>query len=123
MVLQCASDQGGPRKEFFRLVLSAVKEKYFDKGLREHLAQDYVTVGKIMGKSNYWYDYRIYTATELIYFYILVVHFAGLNVISLLITRFRDVDCAFCCNVVLSKFSPYEPNIILHPNFTLKQNQ
>lgn len=47
MVLQCASDQGGPRKEFFRLVLSAVKEKYFDKGLREHLAKDYVTVGKL----------------------------------------------------------------------------
>ncbi|XP_065934567.1 uncharacterized protein [Magallana gigas] len=46
---ECASDQGGPRKEFFRLVLSAVKEKYFDKGLREHLAKDYVTVGKIMG--------------------------------------------------------------------------
>lgn len=68
MFLQCASDQGGPRKEFFRLVLSAVKEKYFDKGLREHMAKDYVTVGKIMGKFNYWYDYRFYTATELIYF-------------------------------------------------------
>lgn len=51
MEYECASDQGGPRKEFFRLVLSAVKEKYFDKGLREHLAKDYVTVGKIMALS------------------------------------------------------------------------
>ncbi|XP_061171879.1 uncharacterized protein LOC133181380 [Saccostrea echinata] len=48
---ECASDQGGPRKEFFRLVLSAIKEKYFDKGLREHLAKDYITVGKIMALS------------------------------------------------------------------------
>lgn len=60
--------KGAHVKNCFRLVLSAVKEKYFDKGLREHLAKDYVTVGKIMGKFNYCYDCRIYTATELIYF-------------------------------------------------------
>ena len=40
---------GGPRKEFFRLVLRAIKEKFFDNGLKNHLAEDYVIVGTIMG--------------------------------------------------------------------------
>lgn len=45
-----AEDLGGPRKEFFRIALTLIKEKYFDFGLRELLADDYVTVGKIFGK-------------------------------------------------------------------------
>ncbi|KAL5007947.1 hypothetical protein ScPMuIL_013528 [Solemya velum] len=48
---EVAVDYGGPRKEFFRLVLTAIKEKYFDYGLREHLAEDYITVGKIIALS------------------------------------------------------------------------
>ena len=48
--LQCANDYGGPRKEFFRLVMLSIKEKYFDKGIREHLADDYETVGILMGE-------------------------------------------------------------------------
>lgn len=47
---ECADDYGGPRKEFFRLVMNAIKEKYFDKGIREHLADDYETVGILMGE-------------------------------------------------------------------------
>lgn len=49
-------------------MFSVVKEKYFDKGLREYLVKDYVMVGKIMGKFNYCYDCRIYIVIELIYF-------------------------------------------------------
>ena len=45
-----AKDYGGPRKEFFLTVLNAIKEKYFDKGLRQHLFNKYETIGKIMGK-------------------------------------------------------------------------
>ena len=48
--VQCAEDYGGPRKEFFRLVLNAIKDKYFDKGLRDHLCEDYEPVGIKMGK-------------------------------------------------------------------------
>uniref|UniRef100_A0A8W8I3L1 HECT domain-containing protein n=1 Tax=Magallana gigas TaxID=29159 RepID=A0A8W8I3L1_MAGGI len=48
---ETAEDLGGPRKEFFQLVLSEIKRKYFDSGLREHLAKDYLTVGKIMSLS------------------------------------------------------------------------
>ncbi|CAB3983996.1 leucine-rich repeat-containing DDB_G0290503 isoform X1, partial [Paramuricea clavata] len=48
---ECAEDYGGPRKEFFRLVLNAIKDKYFDKGLRDHLCEDYEPVGIIMGLS------------------------------------------------------------------------
>ena len=50
MFIQCTEDYGGPRKEFFRLVLNAIKDKYFDKGLRDHLSEDYEPVGIIMGK-------------------------------------------------------------------------
>ena len=31
------------------LVLNAIKDKYFDKGLRDHLSEDYEPVGMIMG--------------------------------------------------------------------------
>ncbi|XP_061170625.1 uncharacterized protein LOC133180021 [Saccostrea echinata] len=43
---ETAVDYGGPRKEFFRLILQAIKEKYFDSGLRELLYEDYEVVGK-----------------------------------------------------------------------------
>ncbi|XP_028395705.1 uncharacterized protein LOC114519736 [Dendronephthya gigantea] len=39
---------GGPRKEFFRLILLEIKEKYFDDGLRDLLAEEYITIGMIM---------------------------------------------------------------------------
>lgn len=55
-MFQIKGGGGGARKECFRLVLSAVNEKYFDKGLREHMAKDYVTVGKSMGKFKHCYD-------------------------------------------------------------------
>ena len=48
---EAANDYGGPRKEFLRLVLINIKEKYFDAGLIEDLAEDYVTCGVIMGLS------------------------------------------------------------------------
>ena len=44
-------DYGGPRKEFFRLMLIEIKEKYFDGGLREDLAEKYKIVGIVMGLS------------------------------------------------------------------------
>ncbi|KAL9977064.1 hypothetical protein ACROYT_G014428 [Oculina patagonica] len=44
-----AQDLGGPRKEFFKLIMQAVKEKYFDKGLLPHYENDYQTVGSIFG--------------------------------------------------------------------------
>ena len=45
-----ARDYGGPRKEFFGCVLREIRDKYFEHGLREHLAADYLTVGVIMSK-------------------------------------------------------------------------
>lgn len=45
-----AEDYGGPRKEFFRLVLTEIKETYFDKGLRELLREKYVAIGIILGE-------------------------------------------------------------------------
>ena len=39
-------------KEGVDLVLNAIKDKYFDKGLRDHLSEDYEPVGMIMGKDN-----------------------------------------------------------------------
>ena len=59
--LQCANDYGGPRKEFFRLVMLSIKEKYFDKGIREHLADDYETVGILMGE--WFYKLFLYILT------------------------------------------------------------
>ena len=46
-----AQDFGGPRKEFFRLILTEIKEKLFDNGLIEDFAEDYYTSGIIMGLS------------------------------------------------------------------------
>lgn len=34
------------------MIMNAIKEKYFDKGLRQHLFYKYETIGKIMGKQN-----------------------------------------------------------------------
>ena len=42
-------DLGGPRKEWIRLMNMAIKDKYFNKGLREHLADEYCYVGVMMG--------------------------------------------------------------------------
>ena len=44
---ELASDLGGPRKEFFMLIQS----KYFDKGLRDYMSEDYEVAGLIMGLS------------------------------------------------------------------------
>ncbi|CAH3139854.1 unnamed protein product [Porites lobata] len=48
---EIAEDLGGPRKEFFGLILHEIKEKYFDHGLRWDFEKDYETVGLIMGMS------------------------------------------------------------------------
>lgn len=46
-----AQDFGGPRKEFFNLAVGEIKAKYFDKGWREHLAEDYEMVGLLLALS------------------------------------------------------------------------
>ena len=43
-----ARDVGGPRKEILRLCLKEIKEKYFENGLRELLAEEYKYVGVVM---------------------------------------------------------------------------
>lgn len=48
---ECAEDQGGPRREFFRLCIKEIKDKYFENGLKTHLQDDYSTVGLIMALS------------------------------------------------------------------------
>ena len=48
---EMAHDNGGPRKEFFTLCLREIKEKFFDNGLREVLADNYEKVGIIMAMS------------------------------------------------------------------------
>ena len=48
---ESAEDFGGPRQEFFRLCLQEIKAKYFDNGLKNHLVDDYSTVGLIMALS------------------------------------------------------------------------
>ncbi|CAC5404070.1 unnamed protein product [Mytilus coruscus] len=48
--LETASDYGD-QERFFRLVLNAIYKKYFEKGLRSYMADDYTTVGKIMALS------------------------------------------------------------------------
>ena len=40
-----ASDLGGPRREWIRIMNKAIKQKYFDKGLRQYLSEDYYYVG------------------------------------------------------------------------------
>ena len=52
-MVEGAQDFGGPRKEFFRLILREIKEKLFDNGLIEDFAEDYYTSGIIMGLSVY----------------------------------------------------------------------
>lgn len=42
-------DLGGPQKEWIRLMNMAIKDKYFNKGLREHLADEYCYVGVMIG--------------------------------------------------------------------------
>ena len=47
---QAAVDNGGPRKEFFRLLLLEIKESFFNP-LRENLeVEKYEIIGKIFGK-------------------------------------------------------------------------
>ena len=48
---ECAEDYGGPRKELFHLCLRDIKATYFDNGLKDHLADDYSTIGLIMALS------------------------------------------------------------------------
>ena len=47
--LKGAVDYGGPRKEFFMFSLIEIKQKYFDNGLRELLAEHYLLVGRLIG--------------------------------------------------------------------------
>ena len=42
-------DQGGPRKEWIRLMNRQIKGKYFDKGLRQYLSKDYYYFGIMVG--------------------------------------------------------------------------
>jgi len=42
-----AADRGGPRKEWIRLFNQETKKKYFDNGLKEHLAEDYFFIGQM----------------------------------------------------------------------------
>ena len=46
---EMARDLGGPRLEWIELVNREMKRKYFDHGLREHLAEDYFYVGVMCG--------------------------------------------------------------------------
>lgn len=46
---EMARDLGGPRKEWIRLMNIEIKDKYFDKGLREQLSSDYYHVGTMIG--------------------------------------------------------------------------
>ena len=47
-LFQSAMDFGGPRKEFFALVLQKIQEHYFDPV--KEWSGDYEVIGKIMGK-------------------------------------------------------------------------
>ncbi|XP_071947526.1 uncharacterized protein [Antedon mediterranea] len=46
-----AADYGGPRKEFFVLALRAIKDGYFDNGMKEHVPEEYYYIGIIMAMS------------------------------------------------------------------------
>lgn len=46
-----AYDAGGPRKEFFRLCLREIQQRFFDNGLRELMAAEYESIGTIMALS------------------------------------------------------------------------
>lgn len=47
--IQEAEDNGGPRKEFFRLMLTKIKEEYFDPGMNIVNATQYEIIGLVMG--------------------------------------------------------------------------
>ena len=49
ILLQETQDYGGPRKEFFRLILKEIKEAFFDNGFRALFKEKYVTVGVLLG--------------------------------------------------------------------------
>ena len=42
-----AEDRGGPRKEWIRLCNQKIQLKYFEQGLKKHLASDYFYVGQM----------------------------------------------------------------------------
>jgi hypothetical protein len=42
-----AEDRGDPRKEWIRLCNQKIQPKYFEQGLKEHLASDYFYIGQI----------------------------------------------------------------------------
>ena len=46
-----AQDYGGPRREFFATIIKEIYAKYFKKGWREHLTNDYEVVGLIVSLS------------------------------------------------------------------------
>ena len=48
---EAAQDYGGPCKEFFRLMLIQIKERYFEGGLRPDLSEHYTKCGIVMGLS------------------------------------------------------------------------
>ena len=48
---EAANDSGGPRKEFFRLCLKEIKDKYFGNGLNDLIAEEYEFVGMIIALS------------------------------------------------------------------------
>ena len=48
---EAANDAGGPRKEFFRLCLKEIKDKYFGNGLNDLIAEEYEFVGITMALS------------------------------------------------------------------------
>ena len=48
-LLYQAEEYGGPRKEFFLMMLKEIKIKYFDHGMRDDLEEDYYGVGLVFG--------------------------------------------------------------------------
>jgi hypothetical protein len=49
-MFQTAEDLGGPRKEFFDLILQEIQKKFFDP-IRDWIdVKEYETIGKIFGK-------------------------------------------------------------------------
>ena len=52
--LKNAEDLGGPRKEFFRLMMLNINEKFFKNGLVDDDPSKYFNVGVVMGKDIYF---------------------------------------------------------------------
>lgn len=51
-LMEKAQDLGGPRREFFRLILKEIENTYFENNnVKSYLVNDYKTVGKILGMS------------------------------------------------------------------------